>query len=66
MQAEHLLPKLSPGGPLMATISASTREHGHVLRVADWPYSMFHRHVREGTPTSDRSGSMRIEGLEYD
>ncbi|MFD0740402.1 transposase [Lysobacter koreensis] len=23
-------------------------KHGHVARVADWPYSTFHRHVAEG------------------
>jgi putative transposase len=28
-------------------------KHGHVARVRDWPYSTFHRHVREGTLPAD-------------
>lgn len=27
--------------------------HGHVARVADWPYSSFHRHVKQGLLPSD-------------
>jgi putative transposase len=23
-------------------------KHGHVIRVADWPYSTFHRYIRDG------------------
>lgn len=28
-------------------------KHGHVDRVADWPYSSFHRHVRQGIIAAD-------------
>jgi REP element-mobilizing transposase RayT len=28
-------------------------KHGHVKYVSDWPYSSFHRHVREGIYPSD-------------
>jgi putative transposase len=31
-------------------------KHGHVSRVADWPYSTFHRFVREGMYTEDWGG----------
>ena len=28
-------------------------KHGHVARVKDWPYSTFHRFVRDGVLTED-------------
>jgi putative transposase len=28
-------------------------KHGHALRAADWPYSSFHRYVREGKLPAD-------------
>lgn len=28
-------------------------KHGHVQRAVDWPYSTFHRHVRDGIYTAD-------------
>ena len=31
-------------------------KHGHVTRVADWPYSSFHRFVANGTYPSDWAG----------
>lgn len=31
--------------------------HGHVKIVADWPYSTFHRYVREGSIAGDRAGA---------
>ncbi|MFD2184556.1 transposase [Rhodoplanes azumiensis] len=30
--------------------------HGHVSRVVDWPYSSFHRYVRDGILASDWAG----------
>ena len=35
-------------------------KHRHVERVADWPHSTFHRHVREGTYPIDWHGSEDI------
>lgn len=32
-------------------------KHGHVERVADWPYSSFHRHVAQGLLPMDWAGS---------
>jgi putative transposase len=31
-------------------------KHGHVARVADWPYSSFHRFVRDGAYPADWAG----------
>jgi putative transposase len=31
-------------------------KHGHVNRVADWPYSSFHRYVRSGLYAPDWAG----------
>jgi putative transposase len=28
-------------------------KHGHVTRVADWPYSTFHRYVASGVYSQD-------------
>jgi putative transposase len=33
-------------------------KHGHVRRVCDWPYTSFHRWVRDGRYPMDWSGSM--------
>jgi putative transposase len=38
-------------------------KHGHVTRVADWPYSSFHRYVQRGLLAADWGGDMRdIQG----
>ncbi|MDO9619471.1 MAG: transposase [Pseudomonas sp.] len=36
-------------------------KHGHVSRAVDWPYSSFHRYVRQGLLSGDWAGG---EGLE--
>lgn len=41
-------------------------KHGYVLRVADWPYSTFHRHVRAGIYAPDWGGDMSTLSLPYD
>jgi putative transposase len=43
-------------------------KHGHVRSVAEWPYSTFHRYVREGVYAADWAGSIKINApvLEYD
>ncbi|HRH80863.1 MAG TPA: transposase [Thiobacillaceae bacterium] len=37
-------------------------KHGHVARVADWPYSTFHQHVAAGRYPADWAGS--VDGFE--
>jgi putative transposase len=34
-------------------------KHGHVTRVADWPYSSFHRYVERGLLAADWGGDIR-------
>ena len=41
-------------------------KHGQVGRVCDWPYSTFHRYVREGIYASDWAGGPEIAGLELE
>jgi REP element-mobilizing transposase RayT len=41
-------------------------KHGHVQHVSDWPYSTFHRYVREGLYSCDWAGVMNGAELEYD
>jgi len=36
-------------------------KHGYVDNVVDWPYSSFHRHVRQGKCTFDWAGSAECE-----
>jgi len=38
-------------------------KHGLVKRVADWPYSTFHRLVSEGVYPMDWAGSAGLPGL---
>jgi len=40
-------------------------KHGLVLRVLDWPYSSFHRYVRQGLLPKDWGGEMREDGSRY-
>ena len=39
-------------------------KHGHVKDVVDWPYSTFHRYVRDGLYLPSWSGVADMEGLE--
>jgi putative transposase len=47
----------------MDYISFNPVKHGWVERVADWPYSSFHRHVRAGVYPVDWGGGVEVEGL---
>ena len=38
-------------------------KHGHVSRVADWPYSTFHRMVEAGMYSRDWAGSEGADGI---
>jgi putative transposase len=40
--------------------------HGHVARVADWPYSTFHRYVRSGMYAADWGGGPDIDGVGHE
>jgi putative transposase len=42
-------------------VHANPLKHGHVKRVADWPYSTFHRHVAKGIYSSDWCGDINCE-----
>lgn len=41
-------------------------KHGQVQHAANWPYSTFHRHVRDGAYTYDWAGAMDSMLLDYD
>jgi putative transposase len=41
-------------------------KHGHVERVADWPYSTFHRYVRNGVYAADWAGGKNIDDVEWE
>jgi putative transposase len=41
-------------------------KHRHVQKVVDWPYSTFHRYVRDGIYASDWGGAMDSLELKYD
>ena len=40
-------------------------EQGHVTRVADWPYSSFHRFVRQGIYPPDWAGDAKQDGSRF-
>ena len=41
-------------------------KHGHVQHAIDWPYSTFHRYVRDGVYAHDWGGAIDRVVLEYD
>jgi putative transposase len=40
-------------------------KHGHVQRVRDWPYSSFHRYVKEGILPDDWAGDVGQDGQDF-
>ena len=40
-------------------------KHGHVERVADWPYSSFHRYVRDGLLRDNWGSHVTLDGNDY-
>ena len=40
-------------------------KHGLVTRVADWPYSTFHRLVKQAVYPADWAGSVAADGIAY-
>lgn len=43
-------------------IHVNPMKHGYVQRVSDWPYSSFHRYVRDGIYPHDWAGSASLDG----
>lgn len=43
-------------------IHVNPMKHGYVTRVRDWPYSSFHRFVRDGVYPADWAGVMESDG----
>ena len=41
-------------------------KHGHVTRVAAWPYSSFHRYVERGVYTPEWAADDNVRGLEME
>jgi putative transposase len=41
-------------------------KHGHVARVADWPYSSFHRFVERGIYSPNWAADDSVRGLEME
>ena len=41
-------------------------KHGHVQQVCDWPYSTFHRYVREGIYAGNWAGSPEVAEAELE
>jgi len=41
-------------------------KHGHVTRVADWPYSSFHRYVRDGVYPPDWAAPACVTEMDFD
>ena len=41
-------------------------KHGHVKKVAEWPYSSFHQYVHRGIYTLDWAADYEVRGLEME
>jgi putative transposase len=41
-------------------------KHGYVERVVDWPYSTFHRYVRDGVYAKDWGGGKDVQALDWE
>jgi putative transposase len=53
---EHLIADERDLATHVDYIHANPLKHRHVARVIDWPYSSFHRYVRDGVLPSDWAG----------
>jgi len=62
---EHLIRDEADYRAHMDYVHINPLKHGWVKRVADWPYSTFHRLVTQGVYPSDWAGGME-NGLGYD
>lgn len=43
-------------------VHINPQKHGYVERIADWPHSSFHRHVKTGLLPADWAGEVRKAG----
>ena len=60
---EHLVRDANDFAAHMDYVHFNPVKHGHCGRVVDWPYSTFHRWVRQGHYESDWGiGELRFEG----
>ncbi|WP_446323442.1 REP-associated tyrosine transposase [Aeromonas hydrophila] len=55
---EHLIRDEQDYRRHMDYVHINPLKHGHVTRVADWPYSTFHRYVASGVYPPDWCGSV--------
>jgi putative transposase len=62
---EHLIRDESDFSAHMDYVHINPVKHGLVDRVADWPYSTFHRLVEEGVYPLDWGGSPHADKLDY-
>jgi putative transposase len=62
---EHLIRDEDDYSAHMDYVHINPVKHGLVDRVADWPYSTFHRLVQEGVYPTDWAGSAKADGLDY-
>jgi putative transposase len=61
---EHLIRDNRDFAAHMDYLHYNPVKHGHVARVADWPFSTFHRLVAAGVYPADWAGSRIAEGLD--
>lgn len=61
---EHLIRDEADFQAHMDYLHFNPVKHGHVNRVADWPYSTFHRQVEAGVYPQDWAGSPGADTLE--
>ncbi|MEW6764867.1 MAG: transposase [Pseudomonadota bacterium] len=61
---EHLIRDEADFAAHMDYLHFNPVKHGHVLRVADWPYSTFHRLVEVGVYPRDWAGSVGADLVE--
>jgi putative transposase len=59
---EHLIRDEDDFGRHVDYCTINPVKHGYVRRVADWPYSSFHRDVRRGLFTEDWGGEIDLSG----
>jgi putative transposase len=63
---EHVIRDDEDFGRHMDYIHYNPVKHGHVRRVADWPYSTFHRHVRNGAYARDWGAGDHVRAMDFE
>ncbi|HEY5971605.1 MAG TPA: hypothetical protein VIT22_06460 [Pseudoxanthomonas sp.] len=62
MTLEHLVRDEQDLSRCVDYVHFNPVKHGHVMRVADWPYSTFHRYVTKGWLPTDWGIAMEATG----